>query len=246
MICLPMIRSRLVAAIVLVALSSAPRPSSAQIAVFDPTNYAQNLQTAANTLRQIDNQITSLQNQTQMLLNQARQLTSLPTTLVNDIDRTFTQTLNLLRQADRVVYDVQAIEQALSKYQNFSGSQSDQQLISGARDRWQTSLSAFQHSLGVGATAVNNLPSTQAQTDTLVSASQAAVGVLQTSQAGNQLLAVQARQLSDLTAVVAAHSRSQALELARQGAAEDQAREQMRRFLSNGQGYQPQSVSMFH
>jgi P-type conjugative transfer protein TrbJ len=54
-------------------------PASAQIAVFDPSNYSQNLMTAANTLKQIDNQLTALQNQSQMLLNQARHLTSLPT-----------------------------------------------------------------------------------------------------------------------------------------------------------------------
>lgn len=230
----------------LAALLLAIAPANAQVVVFDPTNYGQNLQTAANTLRQIDNQLTSLQNQTQMLLNQARHLTSLPTTLLIDIDRTFTQTLNLLRQADKIIYDVQAIDQAFQKYQNFNATQSDQQLIDGARDRWQTSLSAFQHSMSVGATAVNNLPSTEAQTGTLVSASQAAVGSLQASQAGNQLLAVQARQLSDLTAMMAAHTRAQAIEMARQGAGEDQAREQMRRFLTGGQGYQPQTVSMFH
>lgn len=240
-----MIHRLLLPVLLVFALSTASLPASGQIAVFDPSNYAQNIQTAANTLRQIENQITSLQNQTQMLLNQARHLTSLPTTLLNDLDRNFTQTINLLRQAERVAYDVQAIEQAIAKYQNFGGAQTNQQLITGARDRWQTSLSAFQHSLGVGATAVNNLPSTQAQTDTLVSASQAAVGSLQANQAGNQLLAVQARQLSDLTAIVAAQNRAQALEMARQGAAEDQAREQVRRFLTNGQGYQPQSVSMF-
>jgi type IV secretion system protein TrbJ len=242
-----MIRIRSVAAIVTVATSLfAAAPCAAQIAVFDPSNYSQNLMTAANTLKQIDNQLTALQNQTQMLLNQARHLTSLPTSLLNDIDRTFTQTQNLLKQVDRIAYDVQAIEQTFQKYQNFSVSQSDRQLIDGARDRWQNSVSAFQHSMSIGAATVNNLPATQTQTDTLVGASQSAVGVLQVSQAGNQLLAVQARQLADLTALVAAQSRAQSIEEARQTAGEDQAREQVRRFLTNGQGYQPQSVQMFH
>lgn len=224
----------------------APLPGRAQIAVFDPTNYSQNLMTAANTLKQIDNQLTALQNQSQMLLNQARHLTSLPTSLLNDIDRTFTQTQNLLRQVDKIAYDVQAIEQTFQQYQNFSASQSDQQLINGARDRWQTSVSAFQHSMSVGATTVNNLPATQSHTDTLIGASQSAVGVLQVSQAGNQLLAVQARQMADLTALVAAQGRAQSLEQARQAAGEDQAREQVRRFLTTGQSYQPQTVQMFH
>ena len=242
-----MTHMRSIAAIGAVALAFVlVTPSLAQIAVFDPSNYSQNLMTAANTLKQIDNQLTGLQNQTQMLLNQARHLTSLPTSLLNDIDRTFTQTQNLLKQVDRIAYDVQAIEQTFQKYQNFSVSQSDQQLIDGARDRWQTSVSAFLHAMSVGATTVNNLPATQSQTSTLVGASQSAVGVLQVSQAGNQLLAVQARQLADLTALVAAQGRAQSIEQARQTAGEDQAREQVRRFLTNGQGYQPQSVQMFH
>src|SRR5260221_1912179 len=242
-----MTRIRSVAAIAAIATSLfAVAHCAAQIAVFDPSNYSQNLMTAANTLKQIDNQLTALQNQTQMLLNQARHLTSLPTSLLNDIDRTFTQTQNLLKQVDRIAYDVQAIEQTFQKYQNFSVSQSDRQLIDGARDRWQNSVSAFQHSMSVGAGTVNNLPATQTQTDTLVGASQSAVGVLQVSQAGHQLLAVQARQLADLTALVAAQGRAQSIEQARQTAGEDQAREQVRRFLTNGQGYQPQSVQMFH
>lgn len=242
-----MIRIPSAAALAVIATSLVTiDPCVAQIAVFDPSNYSQNLMTAANTLRQIDNQLVALQNQTQMLLNQARHLTSLPTSLLNDIDRTFAQTQNLLRQADRIAYDVQAIEQAFQKYQGFGTSQSDQQLIDGARERWQTSLSAFQHSMSVGAATVANLPATQSHTDTLVGASQSAVGVLQAAQAGNQLLAVQARQLADLTALLAAQGRAQSIEQARQTAGEDQAREQVRRFLSNGHGYQPQSVQMFH
>jgi P-type conjugative transfer protein TrbJ len=52
--------------------------------------------------------------------------------------------------------------------------------------------------------------------------------------------------LSDLTALVAAQARAEALELARKAAAEDQAREQINRFLNNGQTYQPQTAQMFH
>jgi type IV secretion system protein TrbJ len=241
-----MMHIRSIAAILVVALLLTMGPSTAQIQVFDPSNYAQNLQTAANTLKQINNQLTALQNQTQMLLNQAKHLVSLPTSLVSAIDQTFAQTQNILRNVDRIAYDVQAIGQAFASYQHFNASQSDLQLIALARGRWQTSIDAFQHSLSVGATTVNNLSATQSQTGTLVSASQSAVGQLQATQAGNQLLGVQSRQLSDLTALMAAQSRAAALELARKAAAEDQAREQTSRFLNNGQTYQPQTAQMFH
>ncbi len=123
---------------------------------------------AANTLKQINNQLTALQNQTQMLLNQAKHLVSLPISLVSAIDQTFTQTENILRTADRIAYDVQAIGQTFASYQHFNASQSDQQLIALAQGRWQTSLDAFQHSMSVGATTVNNLSATQTQTGTLV------------------------------------------------------------------------------
>ena len=241
-----MTRIRSIVAILSIALLLTMGSSTAQSQVFDPANYAQNLQTAANTLKQINNQLTALQNQTQMLLNQAKHLASLPTSLVSAIDQTFTQTQNILRNVDRIAYDVQAIGQAFSSYQHFNASQSDQQLVALAQGRWQTSIDAFQHSLSVGATAVNNLSATQTQTGTLVSASQGAVGQLQATQAGNQLLGVQSRQLSDLTALLAAQSRAAALELARKAAAEDQAREQTSRFLNNGQTYQPQTAQMFH
>ncbi|MEZ0497321.1 hypothetical protein ACAX61_13605 [Sphingomonas sp. IW22] len=38
-------------------------PAHTQLLVFDPSNYSQNLLTAARTLTQINNQIQSLQNQ---------------------------------------------------------------------------------------------------------------------------------------------------------------------------------------
>jgi P-type conjugative transfer protein TrbJ len=69
---------------------------------------------------------------------------------------------------------------------------------------------------------------------------------LQATQAGNQLLALQVQQLADLTAVVAAHGRAQNLESAKHVAAQDQGREQLRRFLTPGAGYQLTTVQMFH
>ena len=62
-----------------IVLSLSPlSPAQAQSVVFDPSNYAQNVMTAAHTLQQINNQITSLQNQARSLLNQAKNLANLP------------------------------------------------------------------------------------------------------------------------------------------------------------------------
>ena len=56
----------------------------------------------------------------------------------------------------------------------------------------------------VQAGVVQNLDSTRTQIDALVSSSQSATGALQAAQAGNQLIALQTKQLADLTAVMAA------------------------------------------
>ena len=49
-----------------------------------------------------------------------------------------------------------------------------------------------------------------------------------------------------LVALVAAHGRAQNLEAAQHAAAQDQRREQLRRFLTPGAGYQTTTVQMFH
>jgi P-type conjugative transfer protein TrbJ len=248
-----MIRIRLIcirhlAAVATVALSLAlGQPASGQWIVFDPDNYAQNLLQAARALQQIDNQITSLQDEAQMLVNQARNLASLPYSSLQQLLSSIQRTQQLLGEAQNIGFDVQQIDHAFSTtYAPATASQSDQTLISGARQRWQNSVAALQDALRVQAGIVGNLDSDRIQMSTLVAASQSATGALQAMQTGNQLLALQAQQLADLTAAVAAKGRAESLEAAQRVAAQDQGREQLRRFLEPGGGYQPSDVRMFH
>lgn len=243
-----MSRCRLGLAISIVAVSLlATAPSGAQWIVFDPNNYVQNVLTAARELQQINNQIISLQNEAQMLINQAKNLASLPYSSLQQLQSSIQRTQQLLSQAQRVAYDVQQIDRAFAtSYGPATSSQSDSALIAGAQSRWQNSVAAFQDALRVQAGVVGNLDTNRIQTSALVSSSQGASGALQATQAGNQILALQAQQLADLTAAVAAQGRAQSLESARRAAAQDQAREQLRRFLTSGQGYQSSNVQMFH
>jgi P-type conjugative transfer protein TrbJ len=107
-------------------------------------------------------------------------------------------------------------------------------------------VAGLQDALRTQATVVGNLDTNRTQLSALIGASQGATGALQASQAGNQLLGLQAQQLADLTASVAAQGRAQNLEAAQRTAAQDQGKEQLRRFLAPGRGYQPSSVQMFH
>lgn len=222
-------------------------PSSAQMVVFDPNNYAQNALTAARELQQVNNQIVSLQNQAQSLINQARNLESLPYSSLQQIQQSIRRTQQLLNQAQRIAYDVQQIDHAFTTtYAPATSSQSSQTLITNAQSRWQTSVAALQDALRVQGGVVGNLDTNRSQTSALITSSQSAAGALQATQAGNQLLSLHAQQLADLTAVVAAQGRAQSLEAAQRVTAQDQGREQLRRFLSPGQGYQSSPVQMFH
>jgi P-type conjugative transfer protein TrbJ len=229
------------------ALSLTPLGSSRAQIVFDPSNYAQNVMTAANTLQQINNQILSLQNEATMIMNQARNLASLPYSSLQTIQQSIAQTQQLLHQAQRIAYDVQQIDQAFSTHYGAANvSIPAASLIDGARQRWQNSLAGFQDAMRVQAGIVQGVEIARSEASALISSSQSAIGALQASQAGNQLLALQSKQIADVTALLASQGRAQSLEMARSAQAQEQAREQMRRFIAPGPAYQPGHVSMFH
>jgi P-type conjugative transfer protein TrbJ len=223
------------------------QPAAAQWVVYDPTNYVQNVLTAARSLQQINNQITALQNQAQGLINQARNLASLPFSSLQQLQQSVQRTQQLLAQAQSIAFDVQQIDRAFqTTYGNASLSATDQQLVSQARERWQNTVGGLQDAMRVQAGVVGNIDTNRTQMSALIGQSQGATGALQVSQAGNQLLALQAQQLADLTAVVAANGRAQSLQSAEQAAAAEQGREQRRRFLTPGAGYQPGNAKMFN
>ncbi len=241
--------ARLAAALLIapVALSPLITTPAHAIIVFDPSNYAQNVLTAARALQQITNQITSLQNEAQGLINQARNLASLPYSSLQQLQQSVQRTQQLLAQAQNIAFDVQQIDRAFqSTYGKASISASDQQLIADARTRWQNTVGGLQDAMRVQAGVVGNIDTNRAQMSALIGQSQGATGALQATQAGNQLLALQAQQLADLTALMAANGRAQALQSAEQATAVEQGREQRRRFLTPGAGYQPGNAKMFN
>lgn len=214
----------------------APMPAYAQFGgiVYDPTNYASNVLQAARALEQINNQIQQIQQQATSLVNEARNLASLPFSQLQQLQQQVQRTQQLLGQAQRVAYDVQNIQQAFtSRYTGTALTGSQAQMVANANERWQDSVGAFEDSLKVQAGVVGNIDGARTTMDGLVTASQSATGALQAAQAGNQLLALQSQQLADLTAVVAAQGRAQALESARRTAEEAEGRERFRRFMRN-------------
>ncbi|WP_413658727.1 P-type conjugative transfer protein TrbJ [Nitrobacter sp.] len=220
-----------------IAVLAASVPAQAQFGsgiVFDPTNYAQNVLTAARELQQINNQIQQIENQATSLINQAKNLTSLPYSTLATLQAQIQRTQQLLNNAQRIAYSVQSIDQAFtSRYNGATASTSDAQMVANAQESWKTSVAAFDDTLKVQAGVVGNIDGVRTTMNSLVTSSQSATGALQAAQAGNQLLALQSQQLADLTAAIAAQGRAQALEMARQAQIEADARERFRRFMGD-------------
>lgn len=228
------------------ALAPGLSPPARALTVYDPWNYAQNMMSAARALEQINNQITSLQNEAQILINQARNLASLPHSSLQQIQQSVQRTQQLLGQAQSIAFDVGRIDQAFQQgYGTIQLSVSDADLVAGARSRWQTTVGGLQDALRVQAGVVGNVDANKAEMATLIGQSQSATGALQATQAGNQLLALQSQQLSDLIAVMSANGRAAALSEAERATAAEQGREQRRRFLTPGAGYQAGTARMF-
>ncbi|WP_066276146.1 P-type conjugative transfer protein TrbJ, partial [Blastomonas sp. CCH1-A6] len=132
----------------------APMPAYAQFGgiVYDPTNYAQNVLTAARSLQQINNQIQQIQNQATSLINEARNLTSLPFSSLQQLQQQVQRTQQLLSEVQRIAYDVQDIQQAFNgRYKGAALTGDHAQMVANANARWEDSVGAFQDALQVQA-----------------------------------------------------------------------------------------------
>jgi P-type conjugative transfer protein TrbJ len=239
-------KTRLLAAAAasLIALSPALH---AQWIVFDPSNYSQNILTAARTLEQINNQIRQLQNEAQMLTNQARNLTSLNFSALGELRAALAATNQLIQQGQGLAFNVAQMETEFRRLypESYSAATSGTQMAADARSRWTQSLEALRTATKVQSQAVQNFASDEKALTDLVNRSQSATGALQAMQATNQLLALQSRQAMQAQQLQITQDRAAALEQARQVAVQERAREVRRRFQGEGTPYTPYAVDFY-
>jgi P-type conjugative transfer protein TrbJ len=222
------------------------QPASA-FTVIDPTNLVQNTLTAVRTMEMINNQIGQLQNETQMLLNQARHLATLDYDVIDRLRVSLASTERLLAEAQGLAYEVQRLDQQFARLYpaEYTSSVSSQRLAQEARERWQQGLDGLHTAMRVQAQVTQNLAQDESALADLVQQSQAAGGALQAAQATNQLLALQAKQSIQAQQLQITQNRAIALELARQAAAAEEARELRRRFMGSGTPYTPYPVQFY-
>lgn len=240
-------KKRLLAAAIAAMLCTATTVH-AQWVVVDPTNLVQNALTAIRTLEQINNQIQQLQNEAQMLMNQARNLASLlPSSVVGQLRANLATTERLIAQARGLAYDVTNLDREFQRLypEQYAATVSGDQMYRDAQERWKNTLNGLQTTMRMQAQVSQNLGEDESVLADLVGKSQSAEGALQAMQAMNQLLALQAKQSIQSQRLQITQDRAASLELARQAAATERAREVRRRFLGEGTPYTPQSVNFY-
>jgi P-type conjugative transfer protein TrbJ len=188
------------------ALTAWAPPASA-IVVFDPSNYAQNLMTAAHTLEQIHNQIAQIDQAAHMLAQNPLQLSPELAADINAARRLFSQAQGISFDLQKLSADFQALYPQQWAQMNLGDmlAQSDHWL---AQDR-QSVENAMQAEAGAAAA----LGQSQDQIERALQSSSAAEGQTGAVQASNQLLGVAAAELAQIHALLIAQGR--ALETAR-------------------------------
>jgi P-type conjugative transfer protein TrbJ len=238
-------KSPLLPAILMTGLL-ALQPAAARTFV-DPLNLVQNTHTAVRTLEQINNQVRQLQNESQMLMNQARNLATLDFNAVNRLRSSLANSERLIAEGRGLAYDVQNMDREFARLypQQYAATVSSDQMAQETRERWQHSLDGLHTAMRMQAQVSQNLAADEGLLADLIGQSQSATGALQATQATNQLLALQAKQTIQAQQLQITQGRTISLELARQAAATERAREMRRRFLGTGTPYTPYPVNFY-
>jgi P-type conjugative transfer protein TrbJ len=212
-------------------------PASAQMAVFDGTNYAQNLLQAARALEAVNNQIKSLQNEATMLQNMATNLKTLSFPQLTQLTSAMGQINQLMSRAQGIQFKVQDLDAQVKSL--FPGAlqtalSSDQQ-VAQARAELDAATAAYRQAMNVQAEVAENVQADAGTLNELAASSQGSVGALQVSQAANQLMTLSVKQQLQLQNLLASEFRAAAIDRARSAQAEEDGRAATQRFL-NGTG----------
>ena len=188
--------------IALVAVTTAPLPATAQIAVIDPSAIAQ-------AVRQVSQQWQQIQLLQTQLNNQAAMLRNLGTNVTAPLLAIDTQATQLLQNAQGIGYRSQNVAQQYQQVYPTSMQGMTFAQISQALAGWQTnSRQTLQEAMATQNQIVQAQPATANAVRGAVAASQSAAGQTGAIQATNQLLAALSTQLTQLQTILITQARA--------------------------------------
>lgn len=235
-------RTRGVVLIATAATLAGIATASAQMTVFDPANYQQNLLQAIRSLDAVRNQIQQLQNQVQALARMDQNLLPQAGSISPQLQSSLSSLRTQLSQGDAIALGVRETD---ANYQRlypttFPDVLAGNGSIAAARSRWDESYASFKRAALLQGQVADAVGSDGRLLDDILGRSQSSVGALQAVQAGNELTALQVKQTLQLQTLLAAQSRAETTARVRSIVAEGEARQRFQSFLGNRPAYTPQ------
>ena len=198
---------RILAILVLSALLTVSTPPKAEaLTVFDPTNYAANIQTSLKQVESVINELKMLENQAKQLLQlgQIPELQQLSKTF-NDLMKIRSEVTSLLNSYDQFQQEWDGVFKDFASVSGMSATEwatQAQKMVNESNKALYDSVKAQ--------TTVSQIESDAQALAALQTASSNAQGVLQAAQAGNQIAATTTQQLMRLQSIMAASNTAQA------------------------------------
>jgi P-type conjugative transfer protein TrbJ len=220
-------------------LACCPPQSAAQLTVFDPANYQENLLSAARALEQINNQVRQLQAQAQMILRMDQNLVKLGSTISPELQRTLGDIQTQLRAGDGIALRLQATQSGYERLfpREVSTSLSTDDVLRNVKSRWDEEYAALRRAALLQGQIADTVDGDVRLLGDAMARSKSAAGALEVAQAGNELAGLSVKQSLQLQGLLAAQQRAEGFARARDLATEEEARQRFKSFVGTGSAY---------
>jgi P-type conjugative transfer protein TrbJ len=225
---------KVLSAVIATALTIATpmHPAQAQFAVIDVANLLQNYLNGAQEILTAARTLQSNINEAEMIANEIKNLKNLPQDIVGAYQWRFQRVLWDLQRLTQLVGNYYTLSQMFAaRYPNLRDSQQNSANLFALQAQWSDQYrDNLLQALQQGASVLDDLRDSTANTQSMAYSSQGAVGALQAIQAGNQLTMRVNEDLDRLNTQVATFNGAVLEKMAREQS-ENDAAESMRREL---------------
>jgi len=201
-------KSGIILGLALFACVMGAKEAPAQWIFYDPTNHSQNILSALRALKSNINEAKAIKNQIKSLANEAENLKKLDFSIVDEFSNQMNDLFEVTGSINGLMQDFNALQDEFENlYPDFTKQDGfDAKELSERAAKWlQASRENVLGASKTGAKVLEGLPKSQQQLEELVGQSQGAAGILQATQAGNQISANVAGNLQSLNAQLATY-----------------------------------------
>jgi len=225
--------------LVFVAMASSLSRSAAQLPVFDPLNFEQNVLSAARALEQVNNQVRLLQNQVLMIARMDQNLVPLRATMSPDLQRSLGAIQGLLRAGDGIALRLGATQSGYEQLfpRQAAAALTHDEVLRNAKARWDEQYAAFQRVAFLQGQIADGMETDAGLLADAMGRSRGSLGALEALQAGNELASLNVKQSLALQGLLATQYRAETTARARDLAAEEDARQRFKTFMGTGTPY---------